>query len=389
MRIAIVRTPEVPEDCGTGLVAAALAAAGHRIRVVTDLPDDPALVRPDGAGDLRVDTLTPATLTDGLASAWADDPPELVHAVGPAAARAAGTTGLPVVLSYPAGVPARSGADDDPLPVGRARVLAASEDQHTALLRLGVPRAVLRTVPACVDTDVFTPEGPALRRDEHPRIVTLGSLADGAGAGAAIRALARVPGAELLVGGGATGDDADRARLFAVAESVGVAGRVRFLGPVGAATVPRLLRSADVVVAAPGHDVPVAPALQAMACSRPVVASGVGGLRDAVVDGVTGLHVRPGRVDDLAVAVREILADDGLRTGFGIAGRDRAVSRFDRSRIADALTGVYTELLEGRAATPETAGDADPADLPDAAESEDPVEAGAGAERQEPVGATG
>ena len=339
MRIAIVRTSEVPTGCGTGLTATALAAAGHRVRVYTDLPDDPELLPPRGGpGTLHVRPF------DGdLAAAWSDDPSEVVHAIGPAAGRAAAVTGLPVVQTYPVHGPGPVAVAGPPLVA--ARVLASSEDQHADLLRSGVPRSRLRTVPACVDTDAFTPDGPTLQRGEHPRIVTLGSLAAGAGAGAAIRALVRVRGAELFVAGGVAGDDPDRALLFETARQAGVAGRVRFLGPVDGALRPRLLRSADVVVAAPGHDVPVIPVLQAMACSRPVVAAAVGGLRDAVVDGVTGVHVRPGRPDDLASALREVLTDDALRIGYGIAGRDRAVSRFDRVRIAEALSGVYAELV--------------------------------------------
>ena len=124
-----------------------------------------------------------------------------------------------------------------------------------------------------------------------------------------------------------------------------------------------MLRSADGGVAAAGYDVPVAPVLQTMACSRPVVASAVGGLRDAVVDRVTGVHVRPGRPDEVSVALRGLLADDAMRTGYGIAGRDRAVSRFDRARIAEALGEVYAEAvveLPGAATAAEGPGSREP-----------------------------
>ncbi|ANY05284.1 glycosyltransferase family 4 protein [Pseudonocardia sp. HH130630-07] len=320
-------------------MAAALAAAGHRVRVITDRPDDPDLVAPAGGpGSLHVESSDPAAL------GRTGDPPDLVHAIGTAAARAVSGAGVPVVLALPPQL--RAPASDADVVAGAARVLAGSEDQHTELLRYGVPRASLRTVPACVDTDVFTPDGPALRRGDGARIVTAGPLGTGAGAGAAVRALARVPSAELLVGGGSSAaDDPDRARLFTVARDLGVERRVRFLGPVGSGVLPRLLRSADVVVAAPGYDTGIGTVLQAMACSRPVVVSAVGALRDAVVDRVTGVHVRPGRPDDLGAAVRDVLTDDAFRTGLGIAGRDRAVSRFGRVRLAEALTAVYAELL--------------------------------------------
>lgn len=342
MRITLVRTPEIAGGCGVVPTATALAAAGHDVLLLTDLPDTPGRPAPSGPGSLQVRTLR-VTGPDDLTAAWSDartGPPDVVHAVGPVAAAAATGTGVPVVAFVPPGLP--------DAPDGPARLLVASEDQHDALLSRGVARSRLRTVPACVDTDVFTPDGPSLRRDPQPRLVAHGPLTRGHGAGAAVSALTRVPGAELLVAGGRRGDDdPDRRRLFAAASAAGVADRVRFLGPVGPDLLPRLLRSADVVVAAPETDVAATPVLQAMACGRPVVATAVGGLRDVVVDGVTGVHVRPGRVVELSAAVRSLLADDATRLGYGVAGRDRARSRFDRARIADALLTVYRELVGG------------------------------------------
>ncbi|MEV1293711.1 glycosyltransferase family 4 protein [Pseudonocardia sp. NPDC049635] len=335
MRIAVIRTSEVPDGCGTVTAARALAVAGHRVLFLTDRADDHDGPGPvDGPGEFVVRPL-PATGTG-----WGDDPPDLVHAVGPAAVARAAAAGVPIVASCPAGGPGPAGSL-----AGVAMVLADSDHRHTALLDAGVPRSQLRTVPACVDTDAYTPAGPALRRGEHPRLVVVGPLAPGAGVGTAIRALARTRDAELLVAGGARGDDPDRARLFALAREVGVARRVRFLGPVDDALRPRLLRSADVVLDVPDRDVPATPVLQAMACARPVVASSVGGAADAVVDRVTGLLVRPGRPAEVAAAVRDLLGDDAMRVGYGIAGRDRAVSRFDRARIAVALTALYGELV--------------------------------------------
>ena len=93
-------------------------------------------------------------------------------------------------------------------------------------------------------------------------------------------------------------------RLRAVAAAAGVADRVRFLGAVGRAEVPALLRSADAVVCVPWYEPFGIVPLEAMACGVPVVASAVGGLIDTVVDGVTGLLVPPRRPDRLAAALR-------------------------------------------------------------------------------------
>jgi glycosyltransferase involved in cell wall biosynthesis len=83
--------------------------------------------------------------------------------------------------------------------------------------------------------------------------------------------------------------------------------------------------------------------LEAMAHARPVVATGVGGLRDLVVDGETGVLV-PAR-DPVALrgALERLLADRGLRRRLGAAGRERARERFSWETVTDATLAAYAE----------------------------------------------
>src|SRR5207237_6024463 len=71
---------------------------------------------------------------------------------------------------------------------------------------------------------------------------------------------------------------------------------------------------------------------EAMAHGRPVVASAVGGLRDLVVDGETGLLVPPQDIDALRAALERLLADGELRGRLGAAGRKRIAERFSWPR---------------------------------------------------------
>jgi glycosyltransferase involved in cell wall biosynthesis len=86
-------------------------------------------------------------------------------------------------------------------------------------------------------------------------------------------------------------------------------------------------------------------AAEAMSCGRPVIASAVGGLRDIVVDGETGLLVPPGDADALCDALRTLLADPARRARMGDAGRRRA-QRFRVSVITDRLERIYAEELD-------------------------------------------
>ncbi|HEY8316821.1 MAG TPA: glycosyltransferase, partial [Gaiellaceae bacterium] len=86
-------------------------------------------------------------------------------------------------------------------------------------------------------------------------------------------------------------------------------------------------------------------AREAMAWGRPVVATAVGGLRDAVEDGVTGLLVPAGDSDALRAALERLLGDAALRARLGAAARERARREFSFDASAGALVAVYEEAL--------------------------------------------
>jgi alpha-maltose-1-phosphate synthase len=90
--------------------------------------------------------------------------------------------------------------------------------------------------------------------------------------------------------------------------------------------------------------------LEAMACETAVVASGVGGIPEVVVDGETGLIV-PYSADDaagfergIAEGVNRLAADPGLAAAYGRAGRERAVSAFAWDAIATRTVELYSSL---------------------------------------------
>jgi glycosyltransferase involved in cell wall biosynthesis len=90
--------------------------------------------------------------------------------------------------------------------------------------------------------------------------------------------------------------------------------------------------------------------LEAMAHARPVVATPVGGLRDLVVDGETGLVVPARDPRALRAALERLLADRELRRRLGAAGRRRAQERFSWPAVTDATLAAYSEALGRMAA---------------------------------------
>lgn len=85
--------------------------------------------------------------------------------------------------------------------------------------------------------------------------------------------------------------------------------------------------------------------IEAMAASRPVVATRGGGVAEVVVDGETGLLVPMGDVERIASAMASLLADPGLRRAMGEAGRQRAIARFSIEAHARKVEDLYREIL--------------------------------------------
>jgi glycosyltransferase involved in cell wall biosynthesis len=373
-------------------LSAALAAEGHDIRVYTrrdstELPEvvplgdrvDVVHVPAGPPGPLPKDELLPhmGAFAQWMSADWRHEwRPDVAHAhfwmSGLATVTAGRACDVPVVQTFHAlgSVKRRHQGTADTSPrhrigyereLGRAvdRVVAQCQDEVRELVRLGVPRERTALVPSGVNTERFSPEGPAAVRDgSRPRILTVARLVPRKGIEDLIRALPAVPKAELVVAGGppAAGLDTDpyAAELRWLAAANGVADRVRLLGAVPSHQMPAWYRSADVLAAAPWYEPFGLTPLEAMACGVPVVGTAVGGLTDTVVDGVTGDLVPARDPRALGTALRRLLADDMRRVGYAAAAVDRAQQSYSWPRCAARLAAVYN-AVSGAAAAPREA----------------------------------
>lgn len=137
----------------------------------------------------------------------------------------------------------------------------------------------------------------------------------------------------------------DILRMRRLSRQLHVADLVTFHGWIGTHEKARLLRNASVFVH-PSHsdELPVA-ILEALACGLPVVATRVGGIGDAVIDGENGVLVSPRRPDELARAVMRLVEDPDLRCRMGRRSRELARERFGVDRIAERLLAIYRSCL--------------------------------------------
>lgn len=85
--------------------------------------------------------------------------------------------------------------------------------------------------------------------------------------------------------------------------------------------------------------------IEAACAGIPAVASRIYGITDAVVEGVTGLLHEPYSVDELAACMERFLADPVFRRKTGEAARDRAVLKFSKERVTEAMADFYRKVL--------------------------------------------
>jgi glycosyltransferase involved in cell wall biosynthesis len=136
----------------------------------------------------------------------------------------------------------------------------------------------------------------------------------------------------------------ERVAVARYAERLGVADAVRFTGQVGPSGKRALLEAAA-VFALPSHDeaMPVS-LLEAMSAGVPCIASPVGGIPEALVDGVSGYLVAPGDAATLERLLRRLLLDRALAARIGAAGRESARLRFAPERALPRLEELYARL---------------------------------------------
>jgi glycosyltransferase involved in cell wall biosynthesis len=227
------------------------------------------------------------------------------------------------------------------------RVIQVSERQAAPLVRLGYRRERIVTVANGVFADETggNVDRAALRvslglEDGEFAVLCVANLRPEKGVGAFVEAVARAreEGA-LRLRGLVAGDGPERERLERlVAELEGV----DLLGSRG--DVPDLIAACDAVALLSEAEALPMSVLEAMALSRPVVTSDVGGAGEAVAHGETGIVVRPGDAVAAAAALAALAAEPDRARAMGERGRARQRERFDGEAMVDGYWRALEEV---------------------------------------------
>ncbi|MBS0482489.1 MAG: glycosyltransferase [Proteobacteria bacterium] len=265
---------------------------------------------------------------------------------GPAAVAIARALGLPVSIKARGADIHHWGA----APATRKQILAAgcaadgllavSQGLADDMAALGMPRERITIHRTGLNADLFRPYDRRLCRDQLglPRdarvLACVGALIPRKGQRFAIEALAQVPDAILILAG--KGEDENA--LKSLAERMGLAERVHFLGAVPHGDLPVVLNAADVFVLPTASEGLANAWVEALACGTPVVTTPIPGAQELITDPAWGRLV-PRDPSAIASAINDLLARPAPRETVRAA-----VAGFSWDANADALVSHWQRL---------------------------------------------
>ena len=197
-----------------------------------------------------------------------------------------------------------------------------------------------------LDTERFRPD-PAVEKSAS-ELLCVGRANDPTkGVATGVKALARLPDEVrlTLVDRNTPGNEALR-----LARELGCAERITLTGAVSTEALVRLYQRAALVVVPSRHEGFGLPAVEAMACGTPVVATAAGALPGVMETGGGGVLVEPDDAEGLAKAIAMLLEQPETRGGLGGRARERVEAAYSWPRVAARTAELYREVLAERRA---------------------------------------
>jgi glycosyltransferase involved in cell wall biosynthesis len=221
-------------------------------------------------------------------------------------------------------------------------IVTVSRNSAAEIVRdFGVAADRIRVIPVGVDPEMFRTDGQPRVRGQIVAVASADTPIKGVPV--LLEALAKLrtthDDAHLLL---VTKPSGPTERLIS---GLGLDEAVRVASDLDQEQVAVVLASAEVAVVPSLYEGFSLPAIEAMACGTPLVATRTGALPEVVgVDGAAGLLVPPGDADTLAAALKRLLDDQGERQRMRVAARHRVVQRFTWRSVAERTAAYYAEV---------------------------------------------
>ncbi len=229
------------------------------------------------------------------------------------------------------------------------RLVTVSENSRRDIVsEMGVPEDRLHIVPVGVDQESFRPM-PHVKRVPGRIMTTASADVPMKGLVPLLEAVAKLrverEDAHLVV----IGKQKDKSKIPAVLDRLGLKDVVTFVSGVPQERIVELYAEAQVAVVPSLYEGFSLPAIEAMACGVPLVATTGGALPEVVgPDGEAALTVPTNDPGALAIAISRLLDEPDLRVRIGAAGRHRVLDRFTWRKSAEGMIENWYALLEAR-----------------------------------------
>ncbi len=234
------------------------------------------------------------------------------------------------------------------------RIVACGEEMRRHLVDgRGFPVAQVVSIPTGIDFARFQPGRPRSDvraslgiADSDWAVLMVGIIRSVKRHEVALEAVARalpeIPNLRLLL----VGDGPRSEAMQQLAEQLGIAGQVRFLGHRD--DIPDLLEAADAfLLTSRSEGVPQA-VTQALGCGLPVVATRVGGVPELIIQEHTGLLAEAEDVAGIAAALTRLSQDPALAARLGAAGRVHVLRHFSLDAMLDATEQLFSDIRRAR-----------------------------------------
>jgi glycosyltransferase involved in cell wall biosynthesis len=234
------------------------------------------------------------------------------------------------------------------------RVIAVSQDCRHCAIRVGAPSERVEVIHNGVDAKRFSPnrvDGAGIRErigvpDSAKLILFVGSLRSYKGIDILVQAMPRILESEPSAVTVVVGEGSQRETLVELKNSLGLEKRVVFVGRVPNWELAYYENACDVLVLPSRRESFGIAAVEAMACAKPVVGTRVGGLREIIDHGETGLLIDPDEPEELAESIVQVLGDRALAERLGSKARRKVEAKFNWLSAGLRTAVLYREILE-------------------------------------------